>query len=300
MQEGVLIDDKGRRWSDCSWEVARRIRYRHPTLDLAAFAVREHGFIHIRPQQEGMRVALHAGAFRLETLGGALYEIKESGARRIILAMFADDEWFYEILTSTWEFAARAEQLIAGGPIEPRHPWIAAERDLSVLSLPPFSKLRPLLELWHSCRGRMPERLESSLHRFGLLPRAILVREPPCTSRLVFAHFGAGIECVPPGESARLIDREVHDQPDRDYGAWVAQNYATGIAGRCPRLQSIRARIRVSESITAQGRYDRLTLPWQGPSGERFVTGISLTRHHRCIVEGARQVAQQSRGSHPN
>src|SRR5690348_7505603 len=109
MQAGVLIDDKGRRCPDCSWEVARRIGYRHPTLDLPAFAVRERGFMHIRPQQEGVRVALHAGAFRLETLGGALYDIKERGARRIILATFANGEWFYEILTGVWEFAARAE-----------------------------------------------------------------------------------------------------------------------------------------------------------------------------------------------
>jgi hypothetical protein len=298
--QGILIDDKGRRWPDCSWQVARRIGYRHPTLDLAPFAVRERGFIHIRPQPEGVRVALHAGAFGLETLGGALYEVKESNTRRIILSVLSNGDWFYEMLSSIWEFAARAEQLIAGGPIEPRHPWIAAERDLAALSLPPFSKLRPLLELWESNRGRMPAGFETSLHRFGLLPRAILVREPPRTSRLVFAHFGAGIECVPSGESARLVDHEMHDQPDRDYGAWVAKNYAAAIAGHCPRLQSIRAKIRVSETVTAQGRYDRLTLPWQGASGERFAVGISLTRHHRCMVEGARQIAQQSVGSHPN
>jgi hypothetical protein len=297
--QGILIDDHGRRWPDRSWEVAHRVRYRHPTLDLAAFAVRERGFIHLRPQQEGMRVALHAGAFRLETLGGALYEIKESGARRIILALFDDGEWLYEMLASTWEFAARAEQLVAGGPIKVRYPWIAAERDLAALALPNFSKLRPLLELWESSRGRMPEQLATSLHRFGLLQRAILVRQPARSSRLVFAHIGAGIECVRPGQSALLVDRDVHDQHDHEYGGWVARCYAENLASRRPRLQSISATVRLSETMAAQGRYDRLALPWRNSSNEPFLMGISLTRSHRCVVDRPRQIRQERVGLHP-
>jgi hypothetical protein len=300
MQVGILIDDKGRRWPDCSWEVARRIRYRHPTLDLANFAVRERGFIHIRQQQAGVRVALHANAFRLETLGGALYEVKESGARRIILALFANGEWFYELLTGIWEFAARAEQLIAGGPIEPRYLWIAAERDLAALALPTFARLRPLVEMWRSCRGRIPSQIDASLDRLGLWQRAILVRQPLCSSRLVFAQVGDGIECVRPGQSALLIDRDVHDQLDQEYGSWVARCYAENLASRRPRLQSIRATVRLSETTVAQGRYDRLTLPWSNSRNEPLLMSISLTRSHRCLNDGPGQVSQQRVGLHPN
>jgi hypothetical protein len=300
MQQGILIDDKGRRWPDCSWDVARQIRYRHPSWNLAAFAVRERGFIHIRPQPEGVRVAMQAGAFRLETLGGALYAIKECGARRIVLALLRDGEWFYEMLTSTWEFAARAEQLIAGGPIEPRCPWIAAERDLSALSLPTFAQLRPLVEMWQSCRGRMPKQVDVSLDRLGLSQRAILVRQPPSSSRLVFAQVGAGIECVRPGQSAMLIDHDVHDQHDYEYGGWVARCYAENLASRRPRLQSIRATVRLTETTAAQGRYDRLTLPWHNASNEPFLMSISLTRSHRCLTDRRGQIRQQRGGLHPN
>jgi hypothetical protein len=298
--QGILIDDKGRRWPDRSWQVARRIGYCHPTLDLAAFAVRERGFIHIRPQPEGVRVALHAGAFGLETLGGALYEVKENNARRIILSVLSNGEWFYEMLSGIWEFATRSEQLTAGGPIEPRHPWIAAERDLSTLSLPPFSKLRPLLELWESSRGRMPEQLDVSLDWLGLRQRAILVRRPPSSSRLVFAQVGAGIECVRPGHSALLVDRDVHDQHDQRYGSWVERCYAENLASRRPRLQSIRATVRLTETTAAQGRYDRLALPWNNSSNEPFLMSITLTRSHRCLIDRPGQIGQQRVGLHPN
>jgi hypothetical protein len=297
--QGILIDDKGRRWPDRSWEVASRIGYRHPTLDLAAFAVREHGFIHIRPQNEGARVAVHVGRFRLETLGGALYELKERSPRRIILAMFADGEWSYEMMAGIWELAHRAEPLIAGGPIESRHSWLAAERSLAALSLPTFAQMRALAQFWKTSRGRLPEPLDDSLARFDLLQRAILVRQPSRSSRLVFALIGTGIECVGPGQSALLVDRDVHDQHDRAYGAWVARCYAENLNAGRARLQSVHATVRLSETMEAQGRYDRLLLPWRGPSDERFLMSVSLTRNHRCLVDRPRQVVEQRVGLHP-
>lgn len=297
--QGILIDDKGRRWPDRSWEVASRVGYRHPTLNLATFAVRERGFIHIRPQDEGARVALHVGRFGLETLGGALYELKERRARRIVLAMFADGDWSYEILAGTWDFADRAEPLMAGGPIELRHPWLAVERNLAALSLPTFAPVRALAQFWEANRGRLPERLDDLLARFGLLQRTVLVRQPPRSARLVFALIGTGIECIGPGQSALLVDRDVHDQHDHEYGGWVTRCYADALGARRPRLQSVRASVRLSETTTAQGRYDRLVLPWRGRSSERFLMSISLTRDHRCLVERPRQVVEQRAGLHP-
>jgi hypothetical protein len=290
LTDGVLIDERGRRWPDRSWDLIRRLGRVDPGLDLSAFAVRERGFIHIRPQESGARVALRAGGFGLETLAGALYELKERRFPRILLAALIGEDWRYELLGGAWEFAERAEHLIAGGALVPRHPWLAAERDLAALGLPDFAQLRPLVELWRSTRGRMPEELDRVLASAGLFDRMILARQPPNTSRLVFAHLGGAIECVRPGQNALLLDRDIHDQPDRDYGAWVARAYAENIAASRPRLQSIRATVRLSETISAQGRYDRLTLPWRSRRGDRFLMGISLTRDHRCIVVSPRQV----------
>ncbi len=290
MTDGILIDERGRRWSDRSWDLVRRLGRFDPSLELPAFAVRERGFIHIRAQENGARVALRAGGFGLETLAGALYELKERRFPRILLAMLVGEEWFYEMLGGAWEFAERAEHLLAGGPVAPRHPWLAAERDLAALGLPDFAQVRPLVELWRSNRGTITEEFEEALRSQNLLDRMILVRVRPGTSRLVFAHFGSGIECVRPGESAQLVDRDIHDQPDREYGAWVARAYGTGFAVAAPRLESIRASVRVSETVVAEGRYDRLTLPWRDRANERFVMGISLTRRHRYALDRSSQI----------
>ncbi len=118
--DALLIDDKGRAWPERSRHLAQRLGYRHPTLDLPAFAVQERGFIHIRAQGSGAHVALRAGSFGLETLGGALYELKDRGWRRIMLATLFDSDWSYEILGSAREFAERAERLAAGGVFDSR------------------------------------------------------------------------------------------------------------------------------------------------------------------------------------
>ena len=300
MGEGILIDEKGRRWPDRSWDLLRRLGSYGADLDPASHAVRERGFIHIRPQETGARVALRVGGFGLETLAGTLYELKERRFPRIILAMFAEGEWFYEMLGGAWQFADRAEQLLTGSLGERGHPWLAAERALAALSLPDFAQVRPLMELWRTCRGRMPEDLERALLRFGLLPRMLFVRRPPGSSRLVYAHFGTGIEFMKPCERLLMIGRDLDDLPDRAYGGWTARAYAENLFSRRPRLQSISATVRVSETTAAQGRYDRLTLPWRDASNDRFLMGISLTRKHRCITEPSRQIGQERVGAHPH
>ena len=280
---GVLIDANGRSWPEHSWELARQLAYRHATLDLATYAVLEHGFIHLRPQDNGVRVALRTAGFGLEALGGALYGLRDGGWRRIIFAVFDGQEWRYEILAGAWEFADRAEALIAGEPVALRHPWLAMERDLGALSLPSFVQVRPLVELWRNARGRLPADVYGSVARTGLLHRMILVRRHPGSSRVVFAHLGDGIECLEPGENERLVDRDLHEHHDRGYGAWIADAYARALPFTRPQLRSIRATVRVSETQLARGRYDRLLLPWRGHGGEPFVMGISLTRDHRYI-----------------
>lgn len=299
MADGILVDAKGQRWADRSWDILRRFGRYSAHLDAVSYAVRECGFIHIRPQDVGAYVSLRAGAFGLETLAGALYELKERRFPRILVAMLIGSEWSYEIVGSAGAFAVCAEQLLAGEIGDRRHPWVAADRKLAALALPEFAQLRPLVEIWRACRGRMPEDLDSALLPFGLLPRMVFVRQPPRSSRLVYAHFGSGIEFMKPCETLLMVGRDIGDFSDRAYGSWTAQAYAENLQRRRPRLQSIHATIRMSETTTAIGRYDRLVLPWHNAGNDRFLMGISLTRKHRCVIEASRQIGQKRAGTHP-
>lgn len=278
MATGSLVDERGRIWPDRSWELARRLGHRDPTVDLVSFCVRERGFIHIRPQESGVHVALRPGCFSLATLGGALFALKEIGTRRILLALFSEGEWLHEFLAGVWEFAERAEYLTSDGPVPLRSPWLAAERTLRALSLPHFAHLRPLMAMWREMHGRLPGDLIPVLRAMGLSSRAVLVRQSPHSSRLVIEHFGAGINFLRPCEALEAVGRDFRELPDHDYGAWLAAAYTDALARDRPRIDAIRAMIRTSGAATLRARYDRMLMPWRGADHDRYTLAISVRR----------------------
>jgi hypothetical protein len=271
----VLIDEKG---EACPVHgMASRLGCRDPDFDLPAYAVRNLGCIHIRPQMGGTRVALRAGNFSLITLTGALLHLIERQPTRIMLALLGEDGWAYEIYTSVGSFAERAEAVAAGEPIGQCTPWTAAGRDLESLAEPGFATVQPLVRLWRANRGRLPGDFAAALSALGLARRSVVVRQPAGSSRLVFEHFGTGIKMMRPCECLMAVGRDIDDVPDRAYASWVAESYAETIASRRPRLDSVRASIRTSEAATIRVRYDRLLVPWRR-GDDMYVFGISMRR----------------------
>jgi len=111
---GILIDDSGKQWADDSPPLLHRLGCDAPDFDLAAYTVRNLGFIHVQPHGAGIRVTLRAGKFSAQTLISALYAIVDKSPRRILLAAFSGEEWSYEMFTKLGSFAARVETLAAG------------------------------------------------------------------------------------------------------------------------------------------------------------------------------------------
>ena len=275
---GILIDDRGEPWSDNSPDLARKLGYREPDFDAAAYAVRNLGFIHVRQHGEGVRVSLRSGRFTLLSLTAALYVLIDRRPRRIVLAVFSGEDWSYEMFTNLGSFAERAEDLAAGEPIAGRPRWLSVKKNLEALASPAFERTRPLVALWSETRGRLSEDLDHVLRGSNLIDRAVLVRHIAGTSRLVYEHFGSAIRAMRPCETLNLVGRDIDDIADRPYGGWVGESYAAVSKRRRLRLDSIRATLRTSEESTVKVRYDRLLMPWRRPGNDLFVLGISMRR----------------------
>jgi hypothetical protein len=275
---GILIDDHGKPWVDNSPVLAHRLGYREPDFDAPAYAVRNLGFIHVRQHDEGVRVSLRSGTFSLLSLTATLYALVDRRPRRIVLAVFWGEDWSYEMFTSLGSFAERAEDLAGGDPIAGRPRWLAAEKKLDALTLPAFARIRPLVDLWITSRGRLSDDFDRALRASGLIHRAVLVRNVAGTSRLVYEHFGSGIKAMRPCETLKLVGRDIDDIADRAYGGWVAESYSSALRRRRLQLESVRATLRTSEEDTLKVRYDRLLMPWRRSGNDLFVLGISMRR----------------------
>jgi hypothetical protein len=225
-------------------------------------------------------VALHPGAFSRVTLAGTLQALNQLAPRRILLVTDTGAELF----ASIFAFIERAEYLASDPPIEIKVPRLAVPRALHNLATAPFSAARPIVDLWKQRRGELTDEIEAALSAGGIADRVILARKLPHSSRLVTERFGSGHDHLLPGEISSIIGRDVHERPDREYGAWIAQAYARALWRNLPRLESIRCRVQTSASRTLQARYDRVLLPWRACPSEMFVMSVSLRRELSVVA----------------
>ena len=277
-REGFLIDDKGRTWSESSRELVRRIGYRDPVVGIPAFAVRC-GLIHVDMKGDGARVSLCAGRFSSPALAGALRTIHEQSPSRILLAVLSGDEWSYGICSSVGDLAAQAEEFAADRPLR-RRPWLAIEKSVrAIAGSQTFARTAPIICLWQETRGRLPEDLLQALRQAGLLDRSVIARPSATSSRLIIEHFGCGFTgMMEPCKSLTLVGRDLGDDYDQHYGAWVSETYDRALAERRLHLASIDATFQVSAERSIRARYDRALIPWTDKSGAPLVLGISINR----------------------
>jgi hypothetical protein len=274
MRSGLLIDESGEPWPVSSPHLARHLGYDDPRLDLSRFAVARRGCVHLRPIEDGVRVALCPSAFSRVTLAGTLQALNQLAPRRILLITDNGAELF----ASIFAFIEHAEYLASDPPLAIKVPWYSVTRSLRNLSTLSFSFVWPLMKLWRNSRGEYDGDVYGALISSGIHSRTVVARRLPRSSRLICEHFGGGLRIRQPCESLLAVGRGLEELYDRKYGDWSAEGYGTALAGERPRLESIRARVQVSETLAVNGRYDRVLLPWRRAGGDALVMGISIRR----------------------
>jgi hypothetical protein len=273
---GVLVDRRGKPWPDDSPELARRYGYGPPEAAFVPYAVRERGCIHLLRQADSVRITLRAGKFTQRTLLGALLAL-ETWPARILLSVYDSDEWSHEMFMSIGTFAEYAEDLAADKPYGTRQRWLATELGFDALLQPRLSSLEPLINLWQTSHGRLPDDLGRAVAPLGLGGRSILLRRLPKSDRLVHEMVPTGVPFLRPCQWLHLIGREAHDLPDGHYGAWATKSYLELLARGEPRLDAVRATIIAGDGATHRTRYYRLAIPWHRAS-ESFVGVVTIRR----------------------
>lgn len=278
MVPSVLFDQAGEPWPAAGALLARSLGYLGGPGGLAAFAVRERGFIRLEPIEDGARIMLRIGGFSLAALAGAMQALNDAAPRRIILVALAEAERHVEFFASTYAFVEFAEHLAGDQVLEVKVPRYSVPRHLRNLATPPFAAVRPVADFWRATKGVLSDDLFEVLAHADVLHRSVLARQLPNSSRLVCEHFGRSLRIRPACETLLALGRGLEEMYDRAYGEWLADGYAEALASRRLGLLSARAQVQVSEAMAVHGRYDRLVMPWRRGAGDLFVLGISIRR----------------------
>jgi hypothetical protein len=287
MSGGVLIDQKGRIWPDNAWDLAVRIGYKDPRSDIPGFAVRERGFVHIAPRENGVRVTLRERRFSVVSFTGAMLELRRRKAAQIVLCVLGDSDAgpSYRIFTDLHDFCAEVEPLAAGKPLEIRLPRLSELRSTKVLHLAPFAAARPMVQLWERTRGEFTDEVRRAVFCSAMLPRTVLVRKSASSSRLITEHVGSSIGVMNPCRAILNVGQDFSEHhPDRAYGAWVTESYAQTLWSRRIRVESVRALINTEAAATFRTRYDRVLIPWYSRESDTFALALSIRRETPVLI----------------
>jgi len=279
----ILISDSGALWSPTGHELPRP-----PLLGPgAAENARRHGpqcYVRMRVQSKGAWVRLSRGALSRAAFERVVWLLVHNQVDRAIID-FDDPGSAPELLISLHDVVARLDEVRGEGPGEPPRPRFFLERlALERLEGPRRIGLRKALASWARARGRIgKEELDSEIGTVNGDRTLLRVKRD---ESLPMEALSQTIAAYPPCERLSLLGKDIDQQPDSDFGAWISGPYRSFVREEAPSLQLLEVAIpSPSLGTTTRARYERLLLPWQSPGGDKWITSNALVRMQRLVTE---------------
>ena len=284
--ETFLVSPEGRWLPEGSQEFLREVGDLDPDYDAAMFAVKNLGFIKVEIITElVVSITLHPSNVDLNSLIAVNHVLSKSTARAFCIR-FLTTRWEREILPNAERAFERLHDLYSLAHLEDHRSserFSAVRQDHERILSNDEHRLRPILQKWRMAFGQFDDTVLPFMARHGFLRRTVVVGVQPNDPDPVFRYVGDAFDWLGDRDFAyRAIGEKVTNQPDREYGQWVAEDYRQTALRKLPQLDKVDAALRGRSGRTV---YDRLLLPWATRSSEILVTVSSL------VTEGATALA---------
>ena len=245
--------------------------------DPVANAIENLGFIKLQTV-EGVivEIELHPAKVGLPALL-AVQQRLQAIDERLFRIRYLDTTWQSEICSSVEHAIERLSELCA--PVfmpATNNMYVAEARDLSIVFDDYNHRFRPLAQKWRVSFGYFDPNVIALAVQHDILPYLTVVGVKPLEQDPVFRFIGqghswAGNHLARPGE-------KVEEQPDREYGKWLAEFYRFVASTRQPRYDLVTACLHRGAGRDPSPQivsYERLLLPWKTASQELFVTSCA-------------------------
>ncbi|HEV2676236.1 MAG TPA: hypothetical protein VGV37_17055 [Aliidongia sp.] len=256
--------------------------YARADFDLSNYAIRNLGFVWFKPETNGARLKLRADLFTKACFEQVVRLVLEHRIVRLVIEHEGEGEPA-EVLHNINDIIARLDFLRGTTPGEhPRESYILETLDLGRLRHGKRRRMAEAFQSWFRSHGRLPSNFEP-LRRVGAFEGGHLLVSLKGRDQAIIRAWPNNILCYSPSESARLIGRDLSDQPDSKFAQWSAKPYYEVVQEAAARLDLVEAVIRPPNGPPLISRYERLLLPWRTSSGEYWVSGTSHTRSRRLL-----------------
>jgi hypothetical protein len=270
----VIFDDRGEVWDARARGLARDLNASIGGDELVDYSIRNLGFVAVKEMGGSLRISLRPAVVSPIAFSALLYWLHDRVVDRVLIS-FLDRDWSHEMLRSRQDAVQKLMARIDLGQGTREGDFLS--RELPLESLPQSSPLRGVLDVWSQLAGKFDrERLAPLLAR-ALNGRFVLVEAAPENPSLVIKDVGSGLTKPAEYWLARSIGNRVEDQPDYDYGKWVAGHYRQVVAAGQPSLSDVDAVINWPQHSRRSFRYRRLVVPFKttGPSTMLLCASLS-------------------------
>jgi hypothetical protein len=270
----VVFDDRGEMWDARSRGLARDLAASIGGDELVDYTIRNLGFVAVKEMGGSLRISLRPAVVSPIAFSALLYWLHDRVVDRVLVS-FLDQDWSHEMLRSRQDAVQKLMARIDLGQGARQGDFLS--RELPLESLPQSSPLRGVLDVWSQLAGRFDrERLAPLLAR-ALKGRFVLVEAAPGNPSLVIKDVGSGLTKPAEYWLARSIGNRVEDQPDYDYGKWVAGHYRQVVAAGQPSLSDVDAVINWPQHSRQSFRYRRLVVPFKNTTSSTMLLCASLS-----------------------
>jgi hypothetical protein len=274
----MLISPDGRWVVEDSAEFLAALGDVSPDYDATAYAVKNLGFIKFQIHEQSLiEIELHPYTVGLPALLAAQQQLLVSTVKLFRIRYF-DTTWQSEIMPGAEVAVTRLSELCA-----PKFAPSAKERffvepqDYSKLFDGSDGPLQLLAQKWRMLFGHFDPSVISFAIKQQMLSRLMIFGVTPGVSDPVFRFIGDGFKWLQEEYQFYGVGEKVENQPDKEYGNWVAGFYKSVASTGQPRYDLVSAKIQPppGQQGLFVSRYERLLLPWKTSSDEILVSMLS-------------------------
>jgi hypothetical protein len=239
--------------------------------ELREFAIVNLGFVGVVIAKKSVRIKLRPALARPAALGALYLCLHQVAPERVVVTWY-NGGWQHEIIGWSRDGWRRMTRLLEVPEIPTRE---FSRGKISLDRLGPKHPLRTLLE-------DAPRLASIVTDPAQMLPpplndRYILVTEDP-RRELRVSDFGCTMMSRSPRWRSQARGRRIEDQPDWNYGQWVADAYRDACHRGEPLLEEVAAVIEWPELGTFSHAYWRLIVPRIKPGLPTRILGVTMDR----------------------
>jgi hypothetical protein len=253
--------------------LARRLGALPPDVDFVNYVVNTMGFAWLDAREVGLQVRLQPTKIAPKAEAALYFILLERRPERVLVSLSLSEVCNHKMYASGADAVQGITGVMASERLK-RRQFRSRSADFSALR--DFPSLQRLLDLYQSSNARLdPVRLEALLSPM-LESRFLLVERIERDDVLLISAVGKGYRAFDNRWSIRSAGLRLEEQPDIDYGIWLAKGYRAVLDAKAPLTEEVDAIIYRPRQGRRRFAYRRLMLPFSGTGVRQFLLSASM------------------------